>query len=119
MRAASGPDAEQVPFPAFCPPRRFDLVPGSKLLIGRRSRSRGIEPEIDLTGPPEDVAVSHQHAMLVSTMDGSWSVVDLDSANGTYVNGGTDPIEANNPVALHDGDRVHVGAWTTLTIQST
>jgi len=52
----------------------------------------------------------------VSSADGGWSVVDLDSANGTYLNGGTDPIAPNTPVPLHDGDRIHLGAWTTLTI---
>ncbi len=114
MRAAALPDAEPIAFPAFCPERRFTL-PGTQVLIGRRSRSRGIEPDIDLTGPPEDAAVSHAHALLVSVPDG-WAVVDLDSANGTYVNDATDPIEANVPVPLGDGDRIHVGAWTTMTL---
>jgi predicted component of type VI protein secretion system len=114
MREASGPDAEQVPFPAFCPERRFALRDG-QVLIGRRSRSRGIEPQIDLTGPPEDAAVSHAHAMLVPR-DGGWAVVDLDSANGTYLNDGADPIAAHTPVPLASGDRIHVGAWTTLAV---
>jgi hypothetical protein len=116
MRAANGPDAGQVSFPAFCPQRRFDLV-GPQLLVGRRSRSRGIAPEVDLTGPPEDAGVSHTHALLVAGPDGGWSVVDLDSSNGTYLNAGTDPLTPHQPVALSDGDQVHVGAWTTLTIQ--
>jgi hypothetical protein len=115
MRAASGPDAEAVGFPAFCPERRF-VLQSSQLLIGRRSRSRGIEPQIDLTGPPEDAAVSHAHAMLVAQPGGGWAVVDLDSANGTYLNEAPDPIAANVPVPLADGDRIHLGAWTTLTI---
>jgi hypothetical protein len=117
MRAASMPNAEPIAFPAFCPDRRF-AAQGVQLLIGRRSRSRGIEPDIDLTGPPEDAAVSHAHALLVSAPDGGWSLVDLDSANGTYVNEGIDPIQANVPVPVKDGDRIHVGAWTTLTLQA-
>jgi hypothetical protein len=115
MQTIAMPDAEPIPFPAFCPERRFTL-PGQQVLIGRRSRSRGIEPEIDLTGPPEDAAVSHAHAMLVAVPEG-WAVVDLDSANGTYVNEGADPIEANVPVPVGAGDRIHVGAWTTLTLR--
>jgi len=114
MRAAE-PDAEVVEFPAFCPQRRFELT-GEQVLVGRRSRSRGVEPGIDLTGPPEDVGVSHMHALFVAGPDGSWSIVDLDSANGTYRNDGTDPLAPNQPVRLAPGDRVHVGAWTTLTI---
>jgi hypothetical protein len=115
VRAAAEPDAEAVEFPAFCPQRRFDLT-GDQVLVGRRSRSRGVEPGIDLTGPPEDAGVSHMHALFVAGPDGSWSIVDLDSANGTYVNESTDSLAANQPVRLAPGDRVHVGAWTTLTV---
>jgi len=68
MRAAADPDAEDVAFPAYCPERRFALVP-PQVLIGRLSRSRGIEPDIDLTGPPADPAVSHSHAVLVVQPD--------------------------------------------------
>jgi hypothetical protein len=115
MQDEAEPDAEPISFPVFCPERRFALD-GDQILIGRRSRSRGIEPQIDLAGPPEDPAVSHAHALLVPQPGGGWAVVDLDSANGTYVNDGTDPLPANEPVVLHDGDHVHLGAWTTLTL---
>ena len=114
MQAQAEPDAEPVAFPPFCPERRFELS-GQQVLVGRRSRSRGIEPGVDLTGPPEDAGVSHSHALFVATADG-WSIVDLDSANGTYVNDADQQIPANQPVPLKAGDRVHVGAWTTLTL---
>jgi len=117
MEAAADADAERLAYPAFCPERRFDLS-DDQVLIGRRSRSRGIEPAVDLTGPPEDAGVSHTHALLVRSPEGAWSVVDLGSANGTFVNDGTDPIAPNEPVPLADGDRVHVGAWTTLTLRA-
>jgi hypothetical protein len=116
MRDEAEPDAEPIALPAFCPERRFALD-GSEVLIGRRSRSRGIEPQIDLSGPPEDPAVSHAHALLITQPSGGWAVVDLDSANGTYVNYGTDPIQANVPTPLDDGDRVYLGAWTRLTLR--
>ncbi|GAA0712028.1 FHA domain-containing protein [Dactylosporangium roseum] len=107
----------EIPFPAFCPDRRFVLT-GTRLLTGRRSRSRGIEPDVDLSGPPEDPGVSHAHAMLLAGADGGWSVVDLGSANGTYLNDGTDPIEADRAHPLRGGDRLHIGAWTTLILQA-
>lgn len=113
--AANGPDAADIVFPRFCPPRRFPLV-GSRVLIGRRSRSRGIQPGVDLVGPPEDPGVSHHHALLLASGDG-WSVVDLGSTNGTTVNGGSTPLEANAPWPLAEGDRVHVGVWTTITLR--
>jgi hypothetical protein len=114
---AAGPAAARIQFPQFCPERRF-LLHGPQLLIGRRSVSRGIEPEIDLTGPPEDPAVGHAHALLVAQQDGRWAVIDLRSTNGVYLNGATDPIEPDVPVPLENGDRIHVGAWTTLTLHA-
>ncbi|MEU4803850.1 FHA domain-containing protein [Actinosynnema sp. NPDC023587] len=112
--SAGGPDAAAVEFPEFCPPRRFDLV-GPQVTIGRRSRSRGVFPTVDLVGPPEDPGVSHSHALLV-VADGEWSVVDLGSTNGTTVNGEDEVLKPNKPRRVVDGDRIHVGAWTTITV---
>jgi hypothetical protein len=106
-----------VVFPPHCPDRTFPLV-GAELRIGRRSTSRGIYPEIDLSGAPEDSAVSHLHALLVRAADGSYSLVDPGSTNGTTVNDDQEPIAVNTPVSLGEGDRIHVGAWTTITIHS-
>jgi hypothetical protein len=113
VRAASGPDAGELSFPAYCPERRFRLS-GTEVRVGRRSVSRGIDPEIDLTGPPADPGVSRLHALLVAAPDGTWSVVDPGSANGTLVNG--NEIPQGTAIPLHDGDRIHLGAWTALTI---
>jgi len=115
VRAAGGPDAGIIEFPDYCPDRRFPLR-GSQLLIGRRSRSRGISPEIDLTGPPEDPGVSHAHALLLPHSDGGWAVVDLGSANGTYVNDTAKPIPVRVPVPVRPGDRIYAGAWTLLRL---
>jgi pSer/pThr/pTyr-binding forkhead associated (FHA) protein len=116
VRAAGGPDAGMIEFPDYCPDRRFPLR-GSQLLIGRRSRSRGISPEIDLTGPPEDPGVSHAHALLLPHADGGWAVVDLGSANGTYVNDPAKPIPVRVPVPVRPGDRIYAGAWTVLLLR--
>ena len=113
--AEGGPDAATIEFPGYCPERRFRLS-GQEMRVGRRSVSRGLEPEIDLTGPPTDPGVSHLHAVLMAEPDGGWAVLDPGSANGTIVNGGE--IAAGVRVPLHDGDRVCVGAWTVLTIRS-
>jgi pSer/pThr/pTyr-binding forkhead associated (FHA) protein len=112
--AAGGPDAASIEFPGYCPERRFRLT-GREMRIGRRSVSRGLEPEIDLTGPPADPGVSHLHAVLIAEPDGTWAVLDPGSANGTIVNAGE--IVAGVRVPLHDGDRICVGAWTVLTLQ--
>ena len=108
-------DAASIEFPSQYPERRFELK-GTEMRIGRRSVSRKLEPEIDLAGPPTDPGISHLHAVLIAQDDGSWSVLDRDSSNGTQVNGRE--IESGEPVPLHDGDRVCLGAWTALTFHS-
>ncbi|GAB2969896.1 FHA domain-containing protein [Amycolatopsis acidiphila] len=114
VKAEGGPDADPIQFPPFCPERRFRLA-GAQIAIGRRSHTRGITPDIDLTGPPEDIGVSRLHALLVPADEG-WSVVDMNSANGTYLNYSRDGLKPNTPRPLAEGDRIHLGAWTTLTL---
>jgi hypothetical protein len=113
--AAGGPDAGKVQFPGYCPERRCRLS-GPEMRIGRRSASRGLEPEIDLTGPPVDPGVSRLHAVLIADPDGSWVILDPGSANGTLVN--DNEITTGARVPLRDGDRINLGAWTLITIQA-
>ena len=112
---AGGPDAPSLTFPEYCPERRFRLA-GPEMRIGRRSVSQGLEPEIDLTGPPTDPGVSRLHAVLIAEPDGSWAILDPGSENGTTVNGSD--VAAGARVPLHDGDRIHLGAWTVITIRA-
>jgi hypothetical protein len=111
-----GPDAGQFTFPPYCPLRSFALD-GEQIRVGRRSVSRGIAPEIDLTGPPLDPGISHLHLLLNQTPDGSWQLVDPGSANGVRINDVSRRVAINEPVALADGDRIHIGAWTTITLR--
>jgi hypothetical protein len=104
-------------FPDVCPARAFALNE-AEIRIGRRSETRGIHPAIDLSTEPQDPGISHLHAMLVMVPDGSFVLVDLGSTNGTTVNGGTTPLDVGQPVPLVDGDRIHLGAWTTITIHA-
>jgi pSer/pThr/pTyr-binding forkhead associated (FHA) protein len=43
--------------------------------------------------------------------------VDPGSTNGTTVNGSADPIPVNVEVPLRDGDRIHIGVWTTIRLE--
>ncbi|MEC3953562.1 FHA domain-containing protein [Nocardia sp. CDC153] len=85
--------------------------------VGRFSASKGIAPEIDLTGPPQDPGVSHLHVLLLSRPENGWAILDLASTNGTRLNDATDPIPRGETVPVRSGDRIHVGAWTTLTLK--
>jgi serine/threonine-protein kinase len=113
MHPVNDEDAASISFPAVVAERRFPLT-GAEVRIGRRSVSRRIEPEIDLTGPPTDPGVSRQHAVLKALPDGSWTVLDDGSPNGLQVNG-TD-VPEKTAVPLHHGDRIHLGAWTMIKI---
>ncbi|SNQ50655.1 FHA domain-containing protein [Frankia canadensis] len=110
-------DDHRVPFPTFYPRRVFALT-GPKMLIGRRSESRGIHPDIDLSGAPEDPGISRSHAMFEQLPDGGYAVRDPGSTNGTRLNDEPDPIEPGQPVPLRDGDRVYLGAWTRITLRA-
>jgi hypothetical protein len=116
MMSRSGPDARALYFPAYSPEVQLPLT-GQQVTIGRRRQSTGAAPDIDLSRAPEDPGVSHQHAVLVRQPDGGWAVVDQNSTNGTTVNMAEEPISAFVPVPLGEGDRVHVGAWTTITLR--
>ena len=105
----------EFPYPKYPHERRFTFAQ-SPIRIGRASASRGIAPEIDLTGPPLDPAVSHLHAQLLRHEEG-WVVVDLGSANGTRLNDSDEPLEAETEIPVRRGDRIHLGVWTTITIQ--
>jgi hypothetical protein len=109
-------DNDGVPFPTDFVARTV-VLDADEILIGRRSVSRGIEPEIDVAGTPEDEGVSHRHALLTRASDGSYTIVDCGSTNGTTLNDG-DAIPVGSAVPLGDGDRVHIGAWTTIVIRA-
>jgi DNA-binding SARP family transcriptional activator len=103
-------------FPEVTSSHRVHLI-GDLVSIGRRSRTKAIQPEIDLSGSLEDTGVSHRHAVLMRQPEGIWALVDQGSTNGTYLNADQEPIPANHPIPLSDGDRIHVGAWTTLVME--
>lgn len=108
---------EGVEFPADASSRTVDLPP-PQVRIGRKSRSKGTNPELDLSAEPADPGVSHNHALLTLGIDGVWLVSDLGSTNGTYLNDEPKPLSAGQSRPLADGDRIHVGVWTTITLHA-
>ncbi|MGW9205508.1 FHA domain-containing protein [Embleya sp. NPDC055664] len=107
-----GPDAHNMHFPHEQEPWTLELT-GESMRIGRRvAGTTSAPPEIAINDP----GVSRRHAMFLRCGDGTWEVMDLGAANGTTINSGYDRVR-RDPVHLKDGDRVHVGAWTTLEIR--
>src|SRR5947209_3980267 len=67
-----------------------------------------VEPTVIGRAPDCDVAVhdillSRKHCLLEQSGDG-WAIIDLDSKNGTFVNGSKVDVQA-----LRDGDVVEIG----------
>lgn len=113
--AREGPDT--VDFPDYFPQRRIPLDQ-DVTLIGRRNPDKGVDPQIDLALHPVDRGVSTQHAVL-RLRDGGLTITDIGSTNGTSLNGSDDRLPQGQEIALADGDRIHVGAWTTITVVRT
>ena len=84
-------------------------------MIGRGNRDQGVQPEIDLGIHPADRGVSSQHAVL-RIHDSGLTITDIGSTNGTTLNGSDDRLGKGEETPLADGDRIHVGAWTTITV---
>jgi hypothetical protein len=115
-RETAGSASVDADFPATLAPRDV-VLGGEEVRVGRAGDPAGHDPpEIDLSGPPRDPGVSHLHVVLMSLHD-RWVLIDAGSTNGTTLNYGEDPLTPDTPVALHSGDRIHLGAWTTLTIE--
>ena len=112
MQTARG-RSSAVEFPAHTSERRIRLV-GKQMRIGRRSPARDLVPEIDLADRPVDPGISRLHAVLTPAPDGTWSILDPGSANGTLVNGRE--LTIGEMVTLHEGDRINLGAWTVITV---
>jgi hypothetical protein len=102
MRQKCPKDAPELVFP-------LDL---DETLVGRRSDTRKIFPEIDIADP----GVSHRQCKLLRQSDGSFAVLELGSANGTTLNGATLKPGLVTPVAA--GDELIVGMWTRLQLRT-
>jgi hypothetical protein len=107
--------ADGAAFPAGAGVRVFRLTAPS-LLIGRRDRKHTVELDIDLAEPPEDLGVSAVHAALERRPDGSYTVIDLESRNGTRVNE-EPPLQPGQRRRLRDGDRIYLGSWSRILIR--
>ena len=82
--------------------KRFDLVSGRSYRIGSR-------PDNDIVIDQKDV--SRRHAVL-RVEDGSFHITDLDSKNGTFINGSKTASETFNC-----GDMVHLSSARLVIVE--
>ncbi len=93
--------------------RTFEAAPATpEVLIGRTVLGSTRYPEIELG---DDDAVSRRHARILRTEVG-FCVEDLDSANGTRLNG--EPLRPRHPHPLAPGDLLELGEATRIRVLS-
>ncbi len=83
------------------------VQPRKELLLGRSDAAGDYKPDLDLApyGAAEQ-GVSRRHAMIRQGED-TLTLIDLDSTNGTYLNG--QRLLPNQPRVLRDGDEIRLG----------
>ncbi|WP_240109297.1 FHA domain-containing protein [Streptomyces sp. MUM 203J] len=110
----------QIPIPALSPEAQAAveaLPPGSALLVVRRGPNVGsrflLDSDLTTAGRHpqsdiflDDVTVSRRHVEFRRAGDGSFTVADVGSLNGTYVN--REPIDQ---VQVANGDEVQIGKY--------
>ncbi|MFJ9642367.1 FHA domain-containing protein [Streptomyces sp. NPDC101206] len=77
---------------------------GSRFLLDGELTTAGRHPQSDIF--LDDVTVSRRHVEFRRSQDGGFTVADVGSLNGTYVN--REPIDS---VPLHNGDEVQIGKY--------
>lgn len=95
--------------PGDQPPQTFTLFEKENML-GRDGTG------LRLQVPVRDPGVSKRQLLLVRETDGTLVLRDLNSANGTQVNG-TEVVPGAD-VPLRDGDSIAVGAWTRIAVRA-
>jgi pSer/pThr/pTyr-binding forkhead associated (FHA) protein len=85
----------------------IQIVPKTRIVIGRSDTSTPNKPDLDLTpfGALER-GVSRNHAAIYRSED-TLTLVDLGSANGTHLNG--QRLIPEQPRVLRDGDEIRFG----------
>jgi hypothetical protein len=120
---APGPAPAATPAPAPAPgsfqlnisgPYGDEVVEwkGRELLLGRNDPKTRIFPDVNL----DDSAASRRHLSIwKESADGLYYAQDLESANGTILNGRD--LRPGEPTELHNGDVLKIGTRYTIQIQ--
>ncbi|KAM5550249.1 hypothetical protein ABKV19_027653 [Rosa sericea] len=84
----------------------LEYRPGSKVRIGRVVRGNNL--------PIKDSGISTNH-LIIDSESGQWMIRDLDSSNGTIVNG--TKLKPDTPLELSDGDEIKIGEYTSISVK--
>lgn len=96
------------------PPARLVMADGAQIqlankpeyLMGREDPVSGSFPDVDLEPHgAQSGGVSRKHAKILAGT--GYSLVDLDSVNGTFLN--KQKLAPNQPMQLNNGDEIRLG----------
>ncbi len=83
------------------------LTGGRQTILGRESADDLEPPDLDLTAyGAREKGVSRAHAAIYRRKD-KVTIVDMGSANGTYLNG--QQLKAGHPYLVRNRDEIHLG----------
>ena len=90
----------------------YGMIAGTRFTLDREITSAGRHEASDLL--LDDVSVSRHHAVFTRTASGRITLRDLNSLNGTYVNGAR--VEETT---LHSADEVQIGKFKLVFWEAT
>lgn len=91
---------------------QIDLPTVEGYVIGRADIAREYKPDIDLSGHQSfEKGISRRHAALVN-LGGIPHIIDLYSANGTFLNGKR--LAPDQPYPLGDSNKVQLGTLNVI-----
>lgn len=97
---------------SFNEPMRSYPIDLDELLVGRKFARPNIHPEV----PVNDPAVSARHLKICRRRGGGFYLVDLDSKNGTRLNGVE--LMPNVETPVKPGDEIVIGQWTRIKLEA-
>ena len=111
--AGAGGVADGVPYPDPEPAPRRVVLRATSVLIGRTSGSA----VADVDCGSADTGVSRRHARLTRNDDGTWSVTDLGSTNGTFLDDRTDRLAPQTATPFDPAGSIRLGAYTVIRLE--
>jgi len=101
----------QTPCPVGAPDKIFHLDLNEHTL-GRQYEYQGVRPEIVI---PDGEGISRLHMRFIRNATGNYAALDLNSSNGTVING--KEIEPGIETMIKPGDIIDIGRWTRIFVE--
>ncbi len=94
---------------------QFDTPSAQGYVLGRSDENSDFLPDVDLANySARDRGVSRRHVAFVRYL-GRLNIIDLNSVNGTFLNGSR--ILSDNPHPVSAGDEIRVGTLTLKVVR--